>query len=511
MVKCIGVHRAERLMCTFFEERNHQKSVNRMGCKDYGTYQTEKLLHLNSYAKSIGYDPDQLPFEVSAPTTAPAVEYMGFAYRMPESVHDVSNPASGTGPSEIGVEVYDDLANEDEDGDDNAVDIGDDELMEIFGDDFDIEILLDEDEVEEPSSDIDDILWDINNTEQINQIDRRKYRKVIEREIQRLLPDNNNGRETTLQAFNRLNNQQSWIPFRMPDSQCPPTDVDKAEAELFDQWKDQYDLEATASTRTYHRFEKRWNNEVSRRFKDWTKGDDTIILLRLKSREQLVEYSKKCNDMDALHVLAPRVNDDDLNNLNSGLRATRRQLPTTADPHVCQPVQYPANNTETPLGNSVTALNAEVMHGAITAPPATNRTCAHRTCAPFVIVLPAIPPTAPPRPAKLVRSVFRSKKWCIICGWRKNEHGPNEGKGGRDKKGNSRCTRDFCGNCFQMKDEHDRQGVVFGPDCTFGTNQFCTVNVTDWFEQRVRLLYCSTMSEPTTCPNTMTFLLSKQS
>jgi hypothetical protein len=34
----IGIHRAERLMYAFFEQRNHSKSVTRLGTKDHGTH-----------------------------------------------------------------------------------------------------------------------------------------------------------------------------------------------------------------------------------------------------------------------------------------------------------------------------------------------------------------------------------------------------------------------------------------------------------------------------------------
>ena len=66
----IGIHRADRLMCSFFERKNQDKSVTRLGEVDNGTYDTEKLLILNSFARSVGYD-KELPFpKVTAPTVS---------------------------------------------------------------------------------------------------------------------------------------------------------------------------------------------------------------------------------------------------------------------------------------------------------------------------------------------------------------------------------------------------------------------------------------------------------
>jgi hypothetical protein len=83
----IGIHRADRLISSFFERKNTDKSVIRMGQEDQGTYETERLLMLNSYAASVGYDPvREVPFpNVRAPTISPTApkEFMGFSYNRP--------------------------------------------------------------------------------------------------------------------------------------------------------------------------------------------------------------------------------------------------------------------------------------------------------------------------------------------------------------------------------------------------------------------------------------------
>ena len=64
---------------------------------DHGTHETEKLLLLNSFAHSIGFKDEELPYkDISAPKASPDApdEYMGFSYAVPpvEGQTDVSNP-----------------------------------------------------------------------------------------------------------------------------------------------------------------------------------------------------------------------------------------------------------------------------------------------------------------------------------------------------------------------------------------------------------------------------------
>ena len=78
----IGIHRAERMITTFFEEKNHRKGIVRLGEVDHGTYQTEKLLALNNYARTVGYPIERLPYcSVTAPTDCiDHKEDMGFSF-----------------------------------------------------------------------------------------------------------------------------------------------------------------------------------------------------------------------------------------------------------------------------------------------------------------------------------------------------------------------------------------------------------------------------------------------
>ena len=89
-----GIHRADRLTWSFFELKNHRKSIIRLGQEDHGTCHEEILVVLNSYAREVGYDNDKLPFkDLSVPTADNTVkEYMGFMYCLPCSIDRVTNP-----------------------------------------------------------------------------------------------------------------------------------------------------------------------------------------------------------------------------------------------------------------------------------------------------------------------------------------------------------------------------------------------------------------------------------
>jgi hypothetical protein len=80
-------------MWTFFEVKNQRKAIARLGAKDHGILETEKLIHLNSYAHRLAYPIEALPYkDVTSPSDDKHDEYMGFSYHLPSNLHDVSNP-----------------------------------------------------------------------------------------------------------------------------------------------------------------------------------------------------------------------------------------------------------------------------------------------------------------------------------------------------------------------------------------------------------------------------------
>ena len=363
-----GIHRAERLMYQFFEEKNHSKMVIRLGCSDHGTCHTEKLLLINSYVKSLGDPVDKTPFkDVSAPTRRSEKEYMGFSYCLPTSVHEVSNPTEGAARDSTERRIVDD---DDENHDGTSEDEPDDDfLARVLGDDNDIEVLLNEDDLQAPSPE--------ENREvqqQVRQLDAaaealeedRLHQAQIRSELARLLPDTD-GRESTLQAFHRLTQNQPWFPFRMPGSTTPETEVDKEEATLFDEWSDRYSIEVDTGTRSYHSFARAWNNEVSNRFKAWSQGNDAIVQIRPNTRELLVTYFKKKRDMESLAATAP-TEDNDRQVVTETLRDSRHTLPNPPPAVTCAPPMYrPTNaNAVMPFGHPTT-MNATIAMNAVAA------------------------------------------------------------------------------------------------------------------------------------------------
>ena len=213
----IGIHRADRLMCTFFERKNQDKSVSRLGQDDIGTYDTEKLLILNSYAQSLGYDKDMLPFpKATAPTLNPNApkEYMGFAYHLPEKLHRVCNPTDAT---EVGAVYSDDeesLSDMDEEPE-QLTEAQVDDFVHILGDEYDVEIVVGPEEEEAIVDATAELRQEqLQSEEDSNKADTVVNKEFIQRELARLVPVGE-GRETTLESFHRLTSDHSWIPFRM--------------------------------------------------------------------------------------------------------------------------------------------------------------------------------------------------------------------------------------------------------------------------------------------------------
>ena len=192
----------------------------------------EKLLILNSYAKSVGYNDNNIPFpNVTAPTVSPNTtqEYMGFSYHLPEKLHRVTNPAT-------------DVDNEGDDSDEEDVELEPelteaqaDDFVAILGDEFDIEVVVGDEEVPVADPNVKCELQALQVQDETVMADKGVNKDFIEQELARLIPVNADKRKSTLDTFNRLTSDHCWIPFRMPDSPLPATDIDKAEADYFNE------------------------------------------------------------------------------------------------------------------------------------------------------------------------------------------------------------------------------------------------------------------------------------
>jgi hypothetical protein len=357
------------------------------------------------------------------------------------------------------------------------------DFVGLLGEELDVEVVVDEEDelFEEANAIVDEELRSLQIAEEGWHADTVVNKEFIQNELRRLIPNADGAKETTLQSFHRLTSDHAWIPFRMPDSPVPATDIDDAEADYFTEQEQSYSVSAKSSSkRSYRNFSIAWNLEVSRRFKLWTReGEDLDVQqLRLKSPQQLEDYYNKRQQLQSLQITAED-NEDENNHqqlLNTQLRTTRQQLPPRQEPHIVSPPQFmPQFGSITPFANP-TNLNAFVTMNAVMGMSVINNL--RPVTAPFQVQLPNLPAAPPPRPT---RKLFRSKMFCSACGWRKKDHTLDEGKG----KKPCDCSRNFCGNCFQLKEVHEAEGIPFGYTCTNKTNDFCKVNVNDWWEYKV--------------------------
>jgi hypothetical protein len=147
--------------------------------------------------------------------------------------------------------------------------------------------------------------------EKASRCDKVNY-TMISQEMARLLPDGAVGKESTMAAFKRFSNRCPWIPFRDPFTESASTETDKSEAELFESLKESYDRNCSnnVSVKHYHHFQRRWNDEVSRRFTQWCNGDNTVIQINYKSTSFLQQYYDKRREWESLQQAAPAEDDD---------------------------------------------------------------------------------------------------------------------------------------------------------------------------------------------------------
>jgi hypothetical protein len=453
----VGITRADRLMWTFFEAKNQRKSVIRLGGKDHGTVETEKLLHLNSYAHSLGYGVELLPFrDISVPADNHAEEFLGLSYRLPTTLHDVSNPteraANDTNydsDEDFGVpddEASTDSVNSDWSNDDELADF----LTDLYLDDEeeDIEVLFPEDELVEPTlEDIAQLEAEIHLLDVTETITRTDgiNRRTIQEEVRKLLPEDTR-KESTLQAFQRLTQQEGWLPFRTPGSTGRPTATDDAETRLFDNMKDNYIGQGKLG---FKAFERDWNIEVARRFQLWLDGSEDFVQINAKTVKLLKDYHEQLNEQARLAIVAPVANCAHRKKVNEQFKRSRQSLPAHPAPHICGPTMYPPMaGACLPIGNPA-ALNNSIVAGAVLGyRPLT-------TMAPYIMGVPPPPPPQPPRLAP--RKRFRSRRYCIVCGYRRSQHGDDENPG-------TGCVRVHCGNCHERSDCHVASDG-WGPTC----------------------------------------------
>jgi hypothetical protein len=213
-----------------------------------------------------GYAVDE-PLHFMVDKSAPT-EFMGFNYLIPE-IDDVSNPTQNN--------AQDTLFAAEDDEEDRSNEESEELTETEFGDEHNVDVPLDDFLV---SVGIDTTLQDAQiqqlNEEEILRQKDVEHRHFIHREIAKLLPETT-GTKTTLEAFKRLTKNAAWIPFRLPGCDTQPTDVDCAEAQLFDEWKSHYKRVGGNPRNNYHAFARDWNIEAAHRLTMWSQGDEACV------------------------------------------------------------------------------------------------------------------------------------------------------------------------------------------------------------------------------------------
>jgi len=207
----VGIARAERVIDDFYKMSNDRKMVNRLGMKEQPTHRTDKLLFLNSLAKSCGFEDAQLPFDVSYPPSSPVQEHMGLNFELPD---EFRLPPSEEQPTATDVGRF--QFSEGKEGEEEGVS---DMAQFLDGIDFDdddtpvdeMQFTPRDDAMTEAEM---DSRLDEEGTGLLEDVDANVF-AAFEEEVAAALPkiaDN----ETTMQAWERLTQQRPVVPFKNP-------------------------------------------------------------------------------------------------------------------------------------------------------------------------------------------------------------------------------------------------------------------------------------------------------
>ena len=362
----VGIARAERVIDDFYEMSNDRKLVNRLGMKEQPTYRTDKLLFLNSLARSCGFDDAQLPFEVSYPPPPPLEEYMGLNFELPQEFR--LPPKEQEGTSDIAHFQFSSTEEEDPNEEETISDMAsflegmafDEDDVPVEGNQF---TPRDETETEE------EIITRLEEESSglAEELEPAAFTK-FETEVASALPRVLDG-ESTMEAWQRLTQQRPIIPFKNP--RLPLTALDKAECALFDELQVNYNRHSAylGGVRGYKRFEVEWNNEVANRCREKLTtldgmGED-VQLVHRKTHLHLREHHDNLESQKRTASLAG-TSDGAINRLHFQLRDTRREMAPHQEAHDCQPITYDyRNGYVAPIGNPTT-LNANITANAFT-------------------------------------------------------------------------------------------------------------------------------------------------
>ena len=280
----------------------------------------------------------------------------------------------------------------------------------------------------------------------------------------RLLPH-----ETTMQAFERLTQQQPWTPFW---KQGPKTRLEEEELSLFAGMHGDYDINIAPrhpSGKGYQSFETRWNTMVATRYRMSAEGE-VIQLIRRKNVQQLREQYHRHHERLGTAALADRARDNSNHAMNRTIQQVRRQVPafpTAAADAI--PVRY-RQSGNMPAGMPM-AFNAEAAFGRMI----NDRRAPDNVAVPWAFnnTTTIAMPLARMSPV-VDLSYFKKRKYCVKCGWKRRTH---------DEWGctfGQQCKMSLCGKCYTLKQHHRPGG--FGSQCQEPTHANCIDHCSDWFE-----------------------------
>jgi len=341
------------------------------------------------------------------------------------------------------------------------IDFGFDKAVPILPTERRVQDLLnDPNHHDEPEAEDDD---DFVEPEQRDRGDLAETEVPVDDSNWRLLPN-----ETTMQAFERLTQDQVWTPFW---KEGPISALQAEELRLFEFMHEEYNIHLAPrhpSGKGYQSFETAWNVAVARRYQLSSEGE-VIQLVKRKNVQQLRDHYQRRQERLGTAALADRASDESNHNMNRTLQAVRRNLPAyLAPPARAQPVRYQPGNM--PPGNPM-ALNPQIVFGSMhhvngqampnAIPWAFNNTTT--LAMPLAQMSPVVD-----------LSYFKKRKYCVKCGWKRRTH---------DEWGctfGQQCKMRLCGKCYIMKDHHKAGG--FGTQCQEPTHLNCISHYSDWFE-----------------------------
>ena len=378
---------------------NDRKRFNRQGeLNDLFTHRTDMLALINTLANDADFNNDELPYaNLSTPAMAKDLDVadLGFdvAMKLPTggSVSDILPRDIPDAPSE-------DTTEDDRLASDDVVQGTVDSTEEDDANDPVPDVLTGEDEIlaieSNAAQGMDTVAIDVKVRAALAAV-RKK--------------------ETTMQAFQRLTNNQPWIPFY--HGVGPLTLLQQEERKLWDEMASDYKrklLPRHRSGQGFHSFMIAWNLEAGKRYKlvAMDGDEDNVVLINKKSVIQLQEHFDwiQQNISSAARLESPedvQAHRTNVETLNSTLRRSRQAMVDPGPVAQAQPIVYPQVGP-CPVGNPLT-FNADIVTRALQ--PALQRNPVPFLIQPFQVA------TLAEQQKKCPLVGYRSRKYCTSNVW----------------------------------------------------------------------------------------------